>query len=1069
MPLTLGAQPDATIHQEYRYQLPNPKLNWTPVAGLPLGLRILPESGELWGAPSEAGRFQFMLQGSDGSQLTLNLKVNALWNLSLTPPQAAAGVAFSHSQVVGGGTPPYSFTAAGLPPGLSISKGGLISGTPSKAGSYSGNVTAADSVGNQLSLPYSLTVNVVGITTTSLPPVDPNKPYSQQLSATGGVPPYTWKLPSAFPFSCGLSQHPAFPVPVVDPVLAVPFPRNSIRAFDPFSLSPDGILTVSSPVWHATVCVQVTDSTGNEAKAQLSLDSPGVSTGPLDAYLSPSSEEVSVGDAVAMTVYEDGGTFPFTETPLVLPPGFVFYSDQSLVVGYPQAPGTYAIRFQVKDGAGRSVMCESTLRVSPIRVGAAKGDTPTYRKPYSRQFYAVGAAPPYSWALVPRGQLPAGLALSSAGLLSGTPLETGDFYTLGRITDAFGNSCSFLPVAQVSAGTPEALGIFDFPTYLTLNRVSSYSIRAFGYTSNPPYTLSLTGSLPPGMVQQSIEQANAEATLHFWGVPTAAGTYSITVRATDAKGNLGVRNVAVNVTPLYGDSPISNTLSNSLFLPSAVVGLMSQTQLPVGGGTPPYRWSLTYGSPPAGMTLSSSGLLSGTPSRAGFSSFNVAITDANSNTIELSVVLDVIPFEIITPLTGIVVPPGQPFSLQLEAAGGSPGYIWTLQYPDCSLGGLTLSPGGLLSGMPTDNGNFGCYIVVSDSTGASTTAFLAFSVAEPAPIPPPRIFGPISVTGSVGAFLSTQLNIVAADPTVTAAPGSTLPPGLAINGKTLSGYPTTVGDYAFQIQVTDRIGNQAGSRAYVTVSPLHIVSFPPAGIYNQPYSYQFQVLERQQPVVWSLDPNARIPVGLSLSAGGLFSGVPKETGTFNFNVRANDAIAKVTLTIDSGASKTYSLDPLPPDSSPVGGGIFYSLYYDLAVRGQAVKFSLVDGTLPPGMQLQADGRLGGIFTTAGVFTFTIRIDGEGGFGISVFVIRVGQTRADTRTLPAATAGQPYAAQLQSGTLAQGDTLPPGLSLASDGKLSGTPTNAWLYRFSTLLNDAPGDSLMSTYTLEVLSP
>src|SRR5664279_728457 len=111
--VTLKAQPDATIHQEYRYQLPNPKLTWTPVEGLPSGLRIIPESGELWGAPNEAGQYQFALRASDGSQLTVNLKVNALWNLSLTPPQAAVSVAFSHSQVVGGGTPPYSFSATG--------------------------------------------------------------------------------------------------------------------------------------------------------------------------------------------------------------------------------------------------------------------------------------------------------------------------------------------------------------------------------------------------------------------------------------------------------------------------------------------------------------------------------------------------------------------------------------------------------------------------------------------------------------------------------------------------------------------------------------------------------------------------------------------------------------------------------------------------------------------------------------------------------------------------------------------------------------------------------------------
>jgi hypothetical protein len=48
-------------------------------------------------------------------------------------------------------------------------------------------------------------------------------------------------------------------------------------------------------------------------------------------------------------------------------------------------------------------------------------------------------------------------------------------------------------------------------------------------------------------------------------------------------------------------------------------------------------------------------------------------------------------------------------------------------------------------------------------------------------------------------------------------------------------------------------------------------------------------------------------------------------------------------------------------------------------------------------------------------------------------------------------------------------LPPGLTLTPDGKLSGVPTSGWLYQFSTLLTDAPGDTVTSTYTLEVLSP
>jgi hypothetical protein len=105
----------------------------------------------------------------------------------------------------------------------------------------------------------------------------------------------------------------------------------------------------------------------------------------------------------------------------------------------------------------------------------------------------------------------------------------------------------------------------------------------------------------------------------------------------------------------------------------------------------------------------------------------------------------------------------------------------------------------------------------------------------------------------------------------------------------------------------------------------------------------------------------------------------------------------------------------------------------------------------------------------GVFTLSMRMDGDGGFGIATIVIRVGLPRSESRALAPAFAGKHYSAQVQGGTLAPGESLPPGLSLAPDGKLSGTPTAPWLYHFSTVLSDAPADSLISAYTLEVLTP
>jgi hypothetical protein len=204
-------------------------------------------------------------------------------------------------------------------------------------------------------------------------------------------------------------------------------------------------------------------------------------------------------------------------------------------------------------------------------------------------------------------------------------------------------------------------------------------------------------------------------------------------------------------------------------------------------------------------------------------------------------------------------------------------------------------------------------------------------------------------------------------------------------------------------------------------------------------------------------------VGLKLSADGLLSGIPAETGGFNFTVRANGAIAFVSLTIDSGTFPIYG-----GRSGPFVAEVRQP-YQDWVSGRRDLTVSVLSGSLPPGLSLAPDGEISGTPTTAGVYTFTVRFeDQRGDFGISVITIRVGVVQGETRALPPATIGKPYTAQLRGSTLAPGETLPPGLTLSPDGKLSGTPTAPWLYRFSVVLNDAPGDFVTSTYTLEVLN-
>ena len=89
-------------------------------------------------------------------------------------------------------------TIQGLPPGLTLSTAGIVSGTPAAGsqGTYQFNVQACDSeVPPLCSAETPITILVVGpviITNTAVPPAVVSVPYSQPIGATGGVPPYTW-------------------------------------------------------------------------------------------------------------------------------------------------------------------------------------------------------------------------------------------------------------------------------------------------------------------------------------------------------------------------------------------------------------------------------------------------------------------------------------------------------------------------------------------------------------------------------------------------------------------------------------------------------------------------------------------------------------------------------------------------------------------------------------------------------------------------------------------------------------------------------------------------------------
>src|SRR5690606_29428908 len=125
------------------------------------------------------------------------------------PQQASIGTPYSLTPTRTGGKAPFTWSATGLPAGLTIDEAtGKVTGTPTTVGSYSPKLTVVDKYGREASRTFVLEVVSSGptITTTSLPAATVGEPYTYQLEAESTQPCCTW---SAVGLPDGLSISPS--------------------------------------------------------------------------------------------------------------------------------------------------------------------------------------------------------------------------------------------------------------------------------------------------------------------------------------------------------------------------------------------------------------------------------------------------------------------------------------------------------------------------------------------------------------------------------------------------------------------------------------------------------------------------------------------------------------------------------------------------------------------------------------------------------------------------------------------------------------------------------------------
>ncbi len=351
-----------------------------------------------------------------------------------TLPAGTVSAAYSQALTAGcSGVCAWSSTGT-LPPGLSLGTvTGVISGTPTAAGSYHFTVSVLDAKLQTGSQDYTLVINSPPVVSTAspLPGGKVGTAYSQTLAAAGGVSPYTWSV-AAGSLPPGIVLNSSTGVLSGTPTAASTF-TFTVQVADTNSATATKSLSVTIAAGTATLAITTTSPL------------PGGTAGSV----------YSVPIAVA------GGTSPYTWAVVsgALPPGLSLNSVNGSLSGTPSSAGTFNFTVQVTDASRATASTAFTLTIassSPKLTITTTSPLPngTVGAAYSQTLTASGGTPPYTWS-VTSGALPGGLALNAGtGAISGTPQTAGAFPFTIRVTDTT-SAVADQPL-QITVGTPSA-------------------------------------------------------------------------------------------------------------------------------------------------------------------------------------------------------------------------------------------------------------------------------------------------------------------------------------------------------------------------------------------------------------------------------------------------------------------------------------------------------------------------------------------------------------------------------------------------------------------------------------
>ena len=292
----------------------------------------------------------------------------ALEIVNATLPDGINGKIYSVTMVAanGMGTLTWSVdpTSGNLPPGLSLSTAGVISGTPNTTANFNFTIDVQDSSGRMASHPYLVAIHdLLQVTTQTIPTTTFGAAFNFTLAATGGVPPYTWTAPGGLPPGIALSS-------------------SGVLSGDP------------TPPVGTTLPLLIDIADSDTTQQSLTVQIPWTINNPPLAVATSFLPATYVGGPYCVMLVPPIGYTGSFSSAANLPPGITQTgAGNSELCGSPTAAGNFPFTVQFTDDSSGNTTQPQSLAIQVTSGTLARNDQPTAAVPLSNGVYRASISP----------------------------------------------------------------------------------------------------------------------------------------------------------------------------------------------------------------------------------------------------------------------------------------------------------------------------------------------------------------------------------------------------------------------------------------------------------------------------------------------------------------------------------------------------------------------------------------------------------------------------------------------------------------------------------------------------